>query len=170
MVAVTRHRRSRTPGFTLIEVLVVLVIVTIVIGVVAANLLPSAGDRGREEGERLVRMLQTARQEALLNGRIYAFSASERGYGFLRLEANGRLRPVEDDELLRERRLPAGVRIVALRIEGAGDAAKDGVLLSPTGEMPAFVLVLEDEAARWRVVGRPQGEFVLETDGYARAG
>lgn len=169
MDAIAR-RRSRAPGFTLVEVLVVLVIITIVIGVVAAKLIPSAGDKAREEAERLVGLLQTARQEALLNGRLYAFAASEQGYRFLRLEGNGRLRPVEDDELLRERQLPAGVHIVALRIEGAGDAAKDGVLLSPTGEMPAFVLVIEDEATRWSIVGRPQGEFVLETDGYARAG
>jgi len=168
--AVAGLRRARTSGFTLIEVLVVLVIVVIVIGVVASKLLPSAGDRAREEAERLVRLLQTARQEAVLNGRIYAFAASEDGYSFLRVDGNGRLRQIEDDELLRARLLPPGVRIVALRVEGAGDAAKDGVLLSPTGELPAFVLVIQDEAARWRVVGRPQGEFVLETDGYARAG
>jgi len=167
---VKRPRAPRTSGFTLIEVLVVLVIVTIVIGVVAAKLLPGAGDRAREEGERLVLLLQTARQEAVLNGRIYAFAASEHGYDFLRVDANGRLRRVDDDELLRERRLPPGVRIVALRIEGAGDAEKDGVLLSPTGEVPAFVLVLEDDATRWRVVGRPQGEFLLQADGNGRAG
>jgi general secretion pathway protein H len=167
---VRRARRPRAAGFTLIEVLVVLLIIVIVIGVVAAKLLPTAGDRAREEGERLVLLLQTARQEALLNGRVYAFAASAQGYRFLRDDGRGRLRRVDDDELLRARRLSAGVRIVALRVEGAGDVAKDGVLLSPTGELPAFVLVLEDADARWRIVGRPQGEFLLQADGHARAG
>lgn len=165
-----RPRAARAPGFTLIEVLVVLLIIVIVIGVAAAKLLPAAGDRAREEAQRLVLLLQTARQEALLNGTLYAFAASAGGYSFLRVDGSGRLRRVDDDELLRARRLPAGVRIVALRVDGAGDAREDGVLLSPTGELPAFVLVVEDEGARWRIVGRPQGEFLLEADGHARAG
>jgi len=167
---VKQNRRARASGFTLIEVLVVLVIIVVVIGVAASKLLPTAGDRAREEAERLVLLLQTARQEALLNGTLYAFAADKRGYSFLRLDGRGRLRRVDDDELLRARRLAPGVRIVALRVEGSGDAQEDGVLLSPTGELPAFTLVLEDADARWRIVGRPQGEFVLEADGHARAG
>jgi len=167
---VKRASRPRASGFTLIEVLVVLVIIVVVIGVVAAKLVPTAGDRAREEAERLVLLLQTARQEALLNGTLYAFTAGAEGYYFMRLDARGRLRRVEDDELLRARRLAPGVRIVALRVEGSGDAQEDGVVLSPTGELPAFTLVLEDADARWRIVGRPQGEFVLEAGGHARAG
>jgi general secretion pathway protein H len=168
--AVKRARSRSASGFTLIEVLVVLLIIGIVIGVVAANLLPGTGERAREEAQRLVLVLQTARQEALLNGSVYAFAASAEGYRFLRVDGRGRLASVDDDELLRARRLPAGVRIVALRVEGAGDAVKDGVLLSPTGELPDFVLVLEDEGARWQIVGRAQGEFLLRADGHARAG
>ena len=44
-----RARRPRAAGFTLIEVLVVLLIIVVVIGVAAAKLLPTAGNRAREE-------------------------------------------------------------------------------------------------------------------------
>jgi general secretion pathway protein H len=167
--AVTRPAPRRDSGFTLVEVLVVLLILVVVIGVVAANLAIGPGERAKEEAERLVILLQTARQEAVLQGRVYAFAASAEGYRFLTVDPRGRLKQIDDDELLRARELPPGVRIAALRVEGAGDAAKDGVLLSPSGELPAFVLVVEDADGRWRIVGRPHGEFILQAEAHARA-
>jgi general secretion pathway protein H len=159
-------RPARAAGFTLIEILVVMLILVVVIGIVAANLSIGPEDRGREEAERLVLLLRSAREEAVLQGRLYAFAASAADYRFLTLNERGRLVPVADD-LLRERRLPPDVRIASLRVDGSGDAERDGVLLSPSGELPEFALVIEAGSARWTIVGRPQGDFRLQQGLYA---
>jgi hypothetical protein len=53
--------------------------------------------------------------------------------------------------------MPPGIVIEALQIEGAGEAAQDGVVFLPSGELPAFRIVLRSGGARWSVVGAPDG-------------
>jgi len=111
----------------------------------------------REESEHLALLLRAAREEAILQGRVFAFGAGRESYRFLRLERNGRLKVASGDELLRPQRMPPGIVIEALQIEGAGEAAQDGVVFLPSGELPAFRIVLKSGGARWSVVGTPDG-------------
>ncbi len=152
--------RAKQPrGFTLIELLVVVAIIVVIVGLAGAQLMRGPGDVVREESERLALLLRAAREETILQGRVYAFGAGRESYRFLRLERNGRLKVASGDELLRPQRLPPGVVIEALRIEGAGDAAQDGVVFLPSGELPAFHIVLKSGGARWSVVGAPDGSI-----------
>ena len=144
-------------GFTLIELLVVVAIIVVMVGLAGAQLMRGPGDVVREESERLALLLRAAREEAILQGRVFAFGAGRESYRFLRLERNGRLKVAGADELFRPQRLAAGVVIEALQIEGAGEAAQDGVVFLPSGELPAFRIVLRNGGARWSVVGAPDG-------------
>ena len=150
-------RRSRSPGFTLIEVIVVVMIIGIIVGLAGVQLARGPEDQVREEGERLALLLRAAREEAILQGRVFAFSSERDAYRFLRLERNGRLKPTRDDELLRAQRLPPGMIIESVQFEGAGDAARGGLVFLPSGELPAFRLVLAAGGARWSVIGAPDG-------------
>jgi type II secretion system protein H len=152
-------RATQPRGFTLIEVLVVVAIIVVMVGLAGAQLMRGPADVVREESERLALLLRAAREEAILQGRVFAFGAGRESYRFLRLERNGRLKIASGDELFRPQRLPPGVVIEALRIEGAGDAAQDGVVLLPSGELPAFHIVLKSGGARWSVVGAPDGSI-----------
>jgi hypothetical protein len=49
--------------------------------------------------------------------------------------------------------------IEALKVEGAGDAAQNGMVFLPSGELPAFLIVLRNGGARWSVVGAPDGSI-----------
>jgi general secretion pathway protein H len=149
----------RSGGFTLIEILVVVAIIVVMVGLAGAQLMRGPADVVREESERLALLLRAAREEAILQGRVYAFGAGRDSYRFLRLERNGRLKIASSDELLRPQRLPAGIAIEALRVEGAGEAAQDGVVFLPSGELPAFRIVLKSGGARWSVVGAPDGSI-----------
>ncbi|HTF15647.1 MAG TPA: GspH/FimT family protein [Burkholderiales bacterium] len=152
-----RAAPGRARGFTLIELLVVVAIIVVMVGLAGAQLMRGPGDVVREESEHLALLLRAAREEAILQGRVFAFGAGRESYRFLRLERNGRLKAASADELLRPQRLAPGVVIEAFKVEGAGDAAQDGVVFLPSGELPAFRIVLRNGGARWSVVGAPDG-------------
>ena len=144
-------------GFTLIELLVVVAIIVVIVGLAGAQLTRGPADIVREESEHLALLLRAARQEAILQGRVFAFGAGRESYRFLRLERNGRLKVTGGDELLRPQRLAAGIVIDAFQVEGAAETAQDGVVFLPSGELPAFRIVLKSAGARWSVVGAPDG-------------
>ena len=152
-----RAASGKDRGFTLIELLVVVAIIVIMVGLAGAQLMRGPDDVVREESEHLALLLRAAREEAILQGRVFAFGAGRESYRFLRLERNGRLKLASGDELFRPQRMPAGIVIEALKIEGAGEAAQDGVVFLPSGELPAFRIVLRSGGARWSVVGAPDG-------------
>jgi len=154
--------RPASGGFTLIELLVVVMILVVLIGLVGVQLMRGPADLVREEGERLALVLAAAREEAILQGRVFAFSAARDSYRFLRLERDGMLKPTEGDELLRPRSLPPGIVIEALQIEGAGDSAQEGVVFLPSGELPAFRIVLGASGARLAVVGAADGAIRVQ--------
>jgi len=153
----TAPGRGFAAGFTLIEVVVVVMIIVVVVGLVGVQLARGPEDRVREESEHLALLLNAARQEAILQGRVFAFSGERDSYRFLRLERDGRLKAVADDDLLRGQRLPAGIVIEAIQIAGAGDAPRDGLVFLPNGELPAFRLVLAVGGERWSVIGTSDG-------------
>jgi general secretion pathway protein H len=158
----TGSARRPAAGFTLIEVVVVVLIIVVVVGLLGVQLMRGPEDQVREEGERLALLLNAARQEAILQGRVFAFSGERDSYRFLRLERDGRLKALADDDLLRGQRLPGGIVIEAIQIEGAGDAPRDGVVFLPSGEVPAFRLVLAGGGARWSVIGAPDGTILAK--------
>jgi general secretion pathway protein H len=153
-----RASLGRASGFTLLEVLVVVAIVAIIVGLAGVRLLRSPDEAVREECERLALLLQAAREEAILQGRVFTFGARRDTYGFLRLERDGKLKLAKDDELLHPRRLPAGITIEAFQVEGvAEDAPIKGVVFQPSGDLPAFRILLAGSGMRWSVVGSPDG-------------
>jgi general secretion pathway protein H len=136
----------------------VVVIIVVMVTLAGVQLMRSPGEAVRDESERLALLLQAAREEAILQGRVFAFGAGRESYRFLRLDRDGKLRITKDDELLRPRQLAAGVAIESLQVEGvAEDAPVKGVIFLPSGDLPAFRILLAGSGTRWSVVGAPDG-------------
>ena len=74
-------RASR--GFTLVEVMVVMVIVGIILGMVTLNAIPSPRQNLQSEAQRLALLLQLARDEAIVRNRLVTFEANSERYRFL---------------------------------------------------------------------------------------
>ena len=153
----------RFAGFTLVELLVVIVIIGVVIG---ATLL-SLGGRGRDsqleqERDRLAALIGYVRERAALQTVEYGLRCEQGGFRFVMYDSRKALW-LEDplDQALRPRTLPAGLDI-ALSVEdrpivlprpanpGKGDAVPDlapQVMLFSSGELTRFKLTLSRSAA-----------------------
>ena len=95
-------KRTRSCGFTLLELLIVLVIVGITLGFVSFNAMPNDQQVLQNDAQRIALLLQVARDEAIVRNHPIAFEAESDRYRFLIHEENT-WQLLQQDDLLRER-------------------------------------------------------------------
>ena len=108
-----RTDARRRYGFTLLELLVVLVIASILLGAVALNALPGDSQVLQDDAQRIALLLQAARDEAIVRNRAIAFDIDEQRYRFL-IRQNDSWQVLTDDTLLRERTFRRAPLVVSL--------------------------------------------------------
>jgi general secretion pathway protein H len=91
--------RRTARGFTLVELMIVMVIIGITLGLVSLNAIPSPQQNLQNEAQRLALLLQLARDEAIVRNRLVAFEANGERYRFL-VRNETRWDPVVGDDLL----------------------------------------------------------------------
>lgn len=99
---------TRTRGFTLIEILVVIVIISIMIGMVMVNFSPGGDeDVAEEEIIRLQNLLNFAHQQSVIRAQEYGVRFYETGYRFMQYdELNDSWFDIANDRLFKIRTLP----------------------------------------------------------------
>ncbi|HLF23413.1 MAG TPA: GspH/FimT family pseudopilin, partial [Burkholderiales bacterium] len=123
-------------------------------------------DTLRDEAERLALMLQNAQQQAILEGKPYGFTFTEKGYLFLRLDSSDRLVPIEADELLTPRDLPQAITLMPTEATDKNvkptdpDQRFDLIVFDPSGEFPIFNLMLSIGDLYWYVRGQSDGQVL----------
>ncbi|PRC92859.1 GspH/FimT family protein [Solimicrobium silvestre] len=94
------HRKAA--GFTLLELLVVLVVVGIMLGMVSMNALPNKKQALLGDAKRVALLLQLAREEAIVRNRPVAFELDSEQFRFyVRGDSGWQL--LNDNDLFRER-------------------------------------------------------------------
>lgn len=152
-------------GFTLLELMAVIVIIGIVISFASLSIGQNSSRIVQDEAERLHGLIQLAAEEAVMQGRELALEFNRDRYQFLELGSNGWQR-VEQDKMFRERILPENVEL-ELTLEGAeaGFADPDNlprIFILSSGELTPFSLSLSaDEVETYSLQGSINGKLVL---------
>ncbi|MBD8544229.1 MAG: type II secretion system minor pseudopilin GspH [Massilia sp.] len=113
-------RTARTRGFTLVELLVVMVIIGLTLGMATLNAIPSPRQDLDKEAQRLALLLQLARDEAIVRNRLVAFEANGDRYRFM-VRGDAGWEPVTRDDLLREREFKNSPLQLILEPSGTGN-------------------------------------------------
>lgn len=145
-------------GFTIIEMLVVLMIIGLFFGLVSAITRPDERAMLRLEAERLSQLLDFAAAEARLTGRSIAWTADESGYRFWRADEDASWLEIRDSELLRARTLPQGVLVSGFRVENMRPQGAIRLEFAPQGSLLAFTIGMSLGDEQYSVVGSPIGE------------
>jgi general secretion pathway protein H len=162
---VPRGPARRARGFTLIEILVVVVIIAIVtVGAILSLSVLGHDDQLDTERDRLVDLLNYARDQASLQTRELGLYCTLDGYRFVEFDPLTNLwQDVTEDDALRARQLPDGVHInlsveshdVVLKTSADAQKARETdaqnykphLMIFSNGDLTSFVLTLERDGS-----------------------
>jgi general secretion pathway protein H len=162
----TKHvrRRAGLPdqgGFTLVEIMVVMVIIGITLGLASLNAIPSPRQDLQAEAQRLTLLLQLARDEAIVRNRPVSFEATPERYRFL-VRNETRWDQIAGDDLLREREFKNGPMTLLLDPASAGTVNPLRVTFGREPVDKPFVLVLSTGGNRVAIRADGVGHFTVE--------
>jgi len=153
--------RRLARGFTLLELLVVMVIVGATLGLVSFNAMPDGQQVLQNDAQRIALLLQLARDEAIVRNRPIAFEAEAERYRFLLREGNTWQVLVQDD-LLREREFKRHPVIFSINPSSPEQAAPLRIVFGREPVDKPFVLTLATGDAQAAIRADGIGHFVVE--------
>jgi len=132
-------RLRQAAGFTLIEILVVMLIVSVMMGIVVVRL-PAVSQSAEltEDSERLLTILNMASDEAIIKGAELGFDIEKGSYQFYEMDSENGKWDLLEYSPFNKRQLSKGVRI-NIRVEGRS------LLKDPDSTIPSVLFLSSGE-------------------------
>jgi general secretion pathway protein H len=160
-------RRPGGRGFTLLEMLVVIVLAGILISIVTISVAPDPRQRLMREAQRIGQLMVLASDEARIRQLPITWEADLRGYRFV-AEVAGERTLLTGDDLLRERTWETPLVRLAVQ-DGAGPQPAQ-VLLGPGAPPVRMPIAREWVQPRWKLeLATDDATVRLEFDEAGRA-
>jgi len=147
----------RNQGFTLIEIMVVLIIMGIVLSLVTLSVGNGGQTQLQQEAQRLASLLTLASQEAILQAKEFGVAFTPEGYHFYEWQGQ-KWQALNNDDLFHLRTLPPTIQFIfylesePLQLEKKVDQPQ--LLLLSSGEFTPFEV-------RLMIKSNPQGYYQL---------
>ena len=93
---------QRQVGFTLLELLIVILIMGVILAAVGLNASQTSKQVLQQDVHRLAALMQLARDEAIVRNRLIALELDTNRYGFF-IKTDNAWEPLQNDDVLRER-------------------------------------------------------------------
>ncbi len=138
---ICRRPGAAAGGFTLIEVLLVLVIAGIALATIVPQLMPDDRGQLREEADRLALLMENAQLEARSSGVSMAWLPDSKGYQFWRRNEQGGWKPIVNGPF-RFRPWSEQTRITSVLIDDDPLKFGERMLLSATSFAPPYQIRL----------------------------
>jgi general secretion pathway protein H len=158
-------RAPRSGGFTLLEILVVVVIIGIItVGAMLSMSFTGADRELHNEGDRLADLMNYAQEQGELQTRELGLYCTDHSYKFLAFDARRNLWvPIVDDDALRARTLPDAIKL-QLDIEGRevvlatlADEQKKASAPAPADLQPHVMIFSNGDLTAFRVTLAREG-------------
>jgi general secretion pathway protein H len=153
--------QRKASGFTLVELLVVMVIIGITLGLASLNAIPSPRQDLQKEAQRIALLLQLARDEAIVRNKLVTFEANPDRYHFL-VRGDKGWTPVVNDDLLRERDFKNAPVQLLLEPTGSGGTNPLRITFGREPVDKPFVLTLASGDNHVAIRADGVGHFTVE--------
>ncbi len=148
-------------GFTLIEVVVVLLLMSIVSALVVANMAPDDKTALRMESEHLAAALEQASLDAHVSGKTIVWSTAGQGYRF-QYEAPDGTWTLMNEGVYRPHQLPAGMQIQRITLDQSPLETPAQLVFRPSGINLPFHVTIGKQQLRMTIAGDVMNRATVE--------
>lgn len=142
-------RRGET-GFTLIEVVVVLLLMGVVSALVVVNVAPDDQKQVRLESQRLASLFEQAGMEGQVSGNVVAWSSDGAEYSFQEQTPNGEWVAMSED-IYRPHDLPKNMILETAAVGQVGMTPGGRLMFNPSGINAPFDIVMTKQRTNMKI-------------------
>lgn len=157
--------RGELKGFTLIEVLIVIVIISIVTSVATLTIHFNRNKQLESFAHTLANQITLAEQEAMLRPAILGLALNTKSIQFFIFRDKDHSWQPIDNKVFHPRNIPEKTQ-VTLSIDNQSTPAdgKPRLIITSSGEIPAFTISIgvQDEKPLYRVIGETNGNVYVK--------
>ncbi|MDA8329300.1 MAG: GspH/FimT family pseudopilin [Betaproteobacteria bacterium] len=151
----------RATGFSLIEIIVVLLLMGVISALIVVNIAPDDKKQVRMESEKLAGLFEQAAMEARVSGETIAWTSDGNGYFFQEKSPDSDWTAMNND-IYRPHQLPKNITIQTAAIDQAGLTSGGQLIFSASGINPPFDMVMTKQQIQMRISGDAMNRVSVE--------